>query len=192
MAMTQQQAKEAARASYPANAKAVQDLLFAIANGDFTLVAAGVTVTAAQLNAAAGGALGAVVIADATPYTVLAANSGKPHLIVDQTANITINLPAVASGLVYTFRGKASAAEAQNWIFVAPAGAFVDGGLSFADNDAGAGADEIHAGIYGNGSSHLTTTIVTPCAGTYVTFISDGTKWTVGGWINSPTVPTIA
>ena len=153
---------------------------------------AGITATAAQINAAAGGALGAVVIPDGTPYTVLAANSGKPHLIVDQTANITINLPAAAAGLVYTFRGKASAAEAQNWIIVAPAGAFVDGGLAFADNDAGAGADEIHNGIYGNGSSHLTVTIVTPAAGTYVTFVCDGTKWTVQGWVNSPTVPTIA
>lgn len=153
---------------------------------------AGITATAAQINAAATGALGAVVIPDGTPYAVLAANSGKTHLIVDQAASITINLPAPFSGAVYPFRGKASAAEAQNWIFVAPAGAFVDGGLAFADNDAGAGADEIHSGIYGNGSSHLTTTIVTPAAGTYVNFFSDGTKWTVQGWVNSPTVPTIA
>lgn len=152
---------------------------------------AGITATAAAINAAAAGNLGSVQVPDGTPYTALAANSGKVHIIADQTANLTVNLPAPTDGLNFPFRLKAVAAEAQNYLFVAPAGAFIQGGLSFADNDAGAGADEIHSGIYGNGSSHLTVTLVTPAAGTYINFYGDGTKWTVQGWINSPTVPTI-
>lgn len=135
---------------------------------------------------------GLVTIADATPYTVLAANSSKTHVIADQTSSITINLPTAAAGLRYPFVGKAVAAEAQNWIIVAGGTAYYLGGLNFLDNDAGAGADEVHAGVYPNGSSHLTMNVVTPCAGTHVTVICDGTNWIVSGVINSPTIPTFA
>jgi len=110
--------------------------------GTLTLGATAITATGAQINASAAGLIGVVTIPDATPYTVLVADSGKQHIIADQTSNLTINLPAAAAGLNYHFIGGASAAEAQNWIIVAPAGAFVKGGLAFADNDAGAGADD--------------------------------------------------
>lgn len=152
----------------------------------------GVTATAAQINAAAAPASRIVSVADATPYTVLAADSGKIHVLPDFTSSTTLNLPAAAAGLEYTFIGKGVAADAQNWVFTAASGAFLLGGVAFADNDAGAGADEIHAGLYPNGSSHLTLTVVTPAAGTYIYFISNGTGWIVNGWVNSATVPAFS
>ena len=151
-----------------------------------------VTATAAEINARCAAASRIVSVTDATPYTVLAANSGKMHILPNFTADTTVNLPAVAAGLEYRFIGKAVAADAQNWIFVAPASAYFLGGVEFVDNDAGAGADEVHSGVYPNGSSHLTLTVVTPAAGTELYFVCDGTNWIVNGWVNSDTVPAFS
>lgn len=131
-----------------------------------------------------------VAVPDAATYTVLAADSGKTHVLPNFTANCTLTLPTAASGLEYTFIGKAVAADAQNWIFAA--GVPYIGGLTFVDNDAGAGADEMHAGVFPNGSSNDNMTIVTPSAGTIIDLICDGTNWIVNGFINSATVPTFA
>lgn len=155
---------------------------------------AGLIATAAQINAASAGTLGVVEIPDATTYTVLAANSGKDHVFPDLTATCTASLPALAAGLKFAFQGQGVAADAQNWVFTAATGAFLLGGVSFVDNDAGAGADEMHAGLYPNGSSHLTLTVVTPAAGTWVTFKANAaaTRWIVNGWVNSATVPAFS
>jgi hypothetical protein len=155
----------------------------------------GLTATAAQLNAlVAGTANVCIEIPDATTYTVLVANSNKAHILPDFTATCTISLPALATGLMYRFESQAVAADAQNWVFTAASGAFLLGGVAFADNDAGAGADEIHAGVYPNGSSHITLTVVTPAAGTYVSFRANAaaTRWIVNGWVNSATVPAFS
>lgn len=150
-----------------------------------------ITATAAQINAVAAPASRIVNVPDATPYTVLAADSGKIHILPDFTSSTTLNLPAVAAGLEYTFIGKAVAADAQNWVFTAPASAFLKGGVVFFDNDAGSASDEISA-VYPNGSSHLTLTVVTPAAGTALYFICDGTNWIVNGQIHSATVPAFS
>lgn len=150
----------------------------------------GVTATATTLNAAAAGTRGVVVIPDATPYSILAANSGKTHIISEQTATITLNLPTIAADLEYTFIMGGIATEAQDWIF--SAGANYRGGVSFLDLDAGAGADEVHAGVYPNGSSNDVFTVVTPAAGTRIHFASNGTNWFVNGVVVSATVPTMA
>lgn len=139
------------------------------------------------------GALRSVVsVADATTYLLLAADSGKTHILPDFTATCTITFPTAAAGLEYTFISKAVAADAQNWVFTAITPSFLKGGVTFVDNDAGAGADEMHAGIYPNGSSHLSLTIVTPAAGTMIYFVCDGTNWIVNGFVNSATVPSVA
>jgi hypothetical protein len=200
MTITQQQGKELARAAYPGNFAAIRDLLFALANGDFVgpldssqlTNLDGITATAALINAVAAGTRATVTVTDAASYTVLAADSGKVHICPDFTASCTMTLPAVADGLRYRFVGKGVAADAQNWVFTAPASAFLKGGVAFADNDAGAGADEIHAGLYPNGSSNLTLTVVTPAAGTYIEFVCDGTNYIVNGWVNSATVPAFS
>jgi hypothetical protein len=55
-----------------------------------------------------------VYIPDATAYVCLAANSGKLHIFPDFTATCTIDLPAVAAGLDYTFVSAARVADAAN------------------------------------------------------------------------------
>lgn len=154
---------------------------------------AGLLATADEINASSDVSARIVNVTDAATYTVLSANSGKPHIMPNFTASCTLTLPAVAAGLEYTFIGKAVAADAQNWIFNTGAAAnFWLGGLSFLDNDAGAGADEVHAGIYPNGTTNDFMTIVTPAAGTTIHIICDGTNWIARGIVISASIPTFS
>ena len=153
----------------------------------------GITASAAQLNAAATPASRFVNVTDAATYTVLAADSGKIHIMPNFTADCTLTLPTAAAGLEYIFIGKAVAADAQNWIIKSPSATnYFIGGVSFADTDAGAGADEIHAGIWSNGSTNDFLTVVTPGAGTRIHAICDGTNWIVNGQVFSATVPAFS
>jgi len=161
--------------------------------GTDVLVAAGVTASAAQINAVATPASRFVNVTDAATYTVLAADSGKIHIMPDFTSSCTLTLPAVAAGLEYIFIGKAVAADAQNWIIKSPSATnYFIGGVSFADTDAGAGADEIHAGVWSNGSTNDFLNVVTPGAGTRIHVICDGTNWIVNGQVFSATVPSFS
>ncbi len=127
-----------------------------------------------------------VFVPDATPYTVLAANSGKPHIILEQTSTITLNLPVIAAGLNYKFFMGGVATEAQDWIIVATTPSFYNGGVVWLDSDNV--ADNV-APVYGNGSSHLTLTAVTPEAGTVIEIYSNGTEWFVHGTVSSASTP---
>lgn len=134
-----------------------------------------------------------VNVTDAATYTILAADSGKIHILPNFTADCTATLPTAAAGLEYTFISKAVAADAQNFILKSPSATnFYLGGVSFADTDAGAGADEIHAGVWSNGSTNDFLTLVTPGAGTRVQVVCDGTNWIVNGQVFSATVPTFS
>lgn len=144
----------------------------------------GFTATIAQINAVGTGTVAPVATGDVTSYAVLAADSGKTFIIPDLTANCTFTLPAAAAGLNFHFIGKASAADAQNWIFTSPA-PFLKGGVTWS-------AAAANAGVFGNGSSHLTLTVVTPSGGTFVDFYYDGTNWIVNGQIMSATTPAFS
>lgn len=157
-----------------------------------SVLASQLTATAAEINARADADARLVNVTDASTYSVLAANSGKTHVMPDFTASCTLTLPTAAAGLEYLFVSKAIAADAQNWIFSTGGANFWLGGLSFADTDAGAGADEIHAGVWPNGSSNDFMTIVTPGAGTRIYVFCDGTNWIVNGQVFSATVPTFS
>lgn len=135
---------------------------------------------------AAGIVQAPVFVPDATPYTVLAADSGKMHIILEQTSNITLNLPVIAAGLSYKFIMGGVATEAQNWVIVATTPSFWNGGIAWTDlND----AESNLAVVYGDGSSNLTLTVVTPAAGTCIEVYSNGTEWFVHGTVISDTTP---
>lgn len=155
------------------------------------LTALGLTATAAQINAVGTGVLAPVLVTDAAAYSVLAADSGKLHILPDFTASCTFTLPTGAAGLCFEFVSNAILADAQNWVFTSPAGVFYRGGVVFLDNDAGAGADEITS-VFPNGSSHVTLTIVTPNAGTRILVFWDGTRYVVNGVVHSATTPAFS
>ena len=150
----------------------------------------GVTATAAEINARAAAASRFVAVTDAASYSVLAADSGKIHLMPDFTASCTLTFPTAATGLEYKFISKAVAADAQNWVFTSPA-PFLKGGVVWADLNAGAASDEIGA-VYPNGSSHVTLTVTTPAGGTELYFIYDGTNWIVNGTVVSDSTPAFS
>lgn len=153
----------------------------------------GITASAAEINARSAAASRYVNVTDAATYSVLAADSGKIHIMPNFTATCTLTLPTASAGLEYTFIGKAVAADAQDWIIKSPSATnYFLGGVSFADTDAGAGADEIHAGVWSNGSSNDFLTVVAPGAGTRIHVICDGTNWIVNGQVFSATVPAFS
>lgn len=158
------------------------------------VLAAGVVTVAGTLGVTgvstfAGVAQAPVFIADATPYTVLAANSGKLHVILEQASTITLNLPVIAAGLYYKFVLGGVATEAQNWIIVATTPSFYNGGVVWADLNSVASNTAV---VYGNGTSHLTFTAVTPGAGTAIEIYSNGTEWFIHGTVVSDSTPTMA
>jgi len=129
-----------------------------------------------------------VFVADATPYTVLAADSGKLHIILEQTNSITLNLPVIAAGLSYKFVMGGVATEAQNWVIVATTPSFYNGGVTWDDSNAVASP----VPVYGNGTSHLTLTATTPEAGTAIEIYSNGTEWFVCGSVFSAATPAFS
>ncbi len=127
-----------------------------------------------------------VFVADASPYTVLAADSGKLHIILEQTNSITLNLPVIAAGLSYKFVMGGVATEAQNWVIVATTPSFYNGGIAWTDlND----AESNLAVVYANGTSHLTLTVTTPAAGTAIEIYSNATEWFVHSTVISDSTP---
>ncbi len=87
-------------------------------------------------NSYGGQNLGLVKVPDAATYTILAADSGKIHVMPDLTADCTITFPAEAVGLVYEFWYGGTAADAQDWTFTTAADAnYFVGGAHHADTD---------------------------------------------------------
>lgn len=158
--------------------------LYLGASGSETLVAA----TAAELNAACDVSARRVAVADASTYTLLAANSTKTHVMPDLSQNCTVAMPAEADGLEFTFISKGVAADASNWVFDTGSDTnYFIGGLGFVDVDT-----DVVATISGDGNSNSKLTIVTPAPGTRVNFICDGTLWILSGIVVSNTIPSFA
>ena len=135
---------------------------------------------------------GVVLVPDAATYVVLAANTGKTHIIPNLTADCTIDLPTAAAGLEYTFITSAVATEGQNWVFDSMSATnFYTGGLQFLDSDE-PGSGSTLVPVYPDGNSNDIMTIITPQAGTRVHVICDGTNWIANGQVFSATVPAFS
>jgi len=152
---------------------------------------AGVTATAAELNAAADVGTRVVSIADAATYTVLAANSGKTHVVPDLSQDIAIALPAAAAGLEYRFLYSGVAADTSDWeIDTGSDTNFFLGGLFHLDTDAG--PPTTFAVVAPDGDSNSVATVLTPEEGTIIDMVCDGTNWILSGHVASATVPDFA
>ncbi len=159
-----------------------------------TLANAGENLTAsvAELNAAADVSARLIVIPDAATYTVLAANSGKTHVLPDLGQDIVITLPTPASGLEYPFIYKGIAADASKWTFDTGSDTnYFLGGLAHLDANAGSAGDEV-VPIAGDGNSNSKLDILLPNVGTRVNMICDGTLWLLSGAVVSDTIPAFA
>lgn len=159
--------------------------------GTFSLNGTALTATAAELNSAADVSGKIVDLGDANT-ALLAANSGKPHIVGNVTANRTYTLPTPAAGLDFELIADVVAADGHDWVIDTGSDTnYFTGGVVHLDTDAGSGGDEIvTVGPDGNSNSILTVNL--PDAGTRIRFISDGTLWTVVGYVNSTTAPAFS
>ncbi|WP_127524073.1 hypothetical protein [Mesorhizobium sp. Z1-4] len=149
----------------------------------------GVTATAAEINGAADVSGRYVAIADAD-YAVLAANSGKTHVIANVSADRTITLPAAAAGLEYVFMAAVGAADGHDWIFVAgDTSDLFYGGLLSVDTDAGPATVAL---VAADQSDDDQLQVNLPQGGTCIRMISDGSFWYVSGTVISAEAPVFS
>ena len=132
-----------------------------------------------------------VAVPNAATYKVLVKDSGKLHVMPDLSADITITLPSVEDGLKFEFMYAGAADDAQDWIIVtASSSELFKGGVTQLD-PAESAASEVTP-VYADFSNDDTFTVLTPNAGTSISFVSDGISWILNGFVVSDTVPTIA
>lgn len=148
--------------------------------------------TAEEINARCDVSNRLVNVGDVAAYTVLATNSGKPHVIPGLTADLTLSLPAAEEGLEYEFIYGGVAADAQDWAVDTGADAnFFLGGVAHLDTDAGSASDEV-VPVAPDGDSNSILNVLVPDVGTRVRLVCDGTNWFLDGAVVGATAPTFA
>ena len=148
-----------------------------------------ITASAAEINSAADVSGGRVALTDADA-TLLVANSGKPHIVANVSADRTFTLPAEADGLVYELIADVSAADGHDWIIDSGANAnYFTGSIVSVDTD---GAPSVVAVIAPDGNSNSKLQVNLPQGGTVVKLVCDGTLWNVSGIVMSTVVPAFA
>lgn len=126
-----------------------------------------------------------VLVPDGAAYDVLAANSGHVHLIPDQGADITLDLPTEATGLRFKFVYVGGAADAQDWLIDSESNTnYYIGGVVQHDPDAG-GDDTTP--YYSDGNSNSILGVLTPECGTEIEIWCNGIQWFVTGTVISAT-----
>lgn len=159
--------------------------------GAFKLNGTAVTATAAEINAAADVSGRIVSVSDANT-TILAANSGKPHIVANVSADRTFTLPSPSAGLDFEFIADVVAADGHDWIIDTGSNTnYFTGSIVHVDTDANDAGDEIVV-VAPNGSSNSKLQINVPQGGTRVRLISNGTTWNVSGFAVSATAPAFA
>lgn len=159
--------------------------------GDLSIDEVTVTATAAEINAAADVSARRIAVGDAD-YTILAENSGRPHIVANVSADRTFSLPAEADGLEFEFIADVVAADGHDWIFDTGSNTnYFTGGVVHLDTDAGSAGDEI-VPVGPDGDSNSKLQINLPAPGTHVKFVCNGTTWTVTGMVVAATAPTFA
>ena len=136
-----------------------------------------------------GNAEGIVNVPDAATYTVLAADSGKVHVMPDLTATCTITLPTEKAGLTFKFWYCAAAIDAHNWVINTTGNSnYYVGGVGHADTT----ADDNAESLFADGNSESALTIVKPGTGSWVEIVCDGLLWYLNGMVVGADIPTIA
>lgn len=151
------------------------------ADADVLTVATGQTAIARV-----GGDQTLMIATPDTAYAVLAANSGKVHLVPNLSADRIYTLPTAAAGLSYEFWSTLIAADGHDLQIVAAAAAdFYEGCLMWTDSDLTVGP-VISAP---DGSSDHTLNILLP-ANFCIKLYCDGTNWFINGTVFASGTPT--
>jgi hypothetical protein len=139
-----------------------------------------------------GGTAGRVIAVPDAATSIAAANSGKPHLVANVSADRTFTLPTAAAGLDFEFIATVGAADGHDWIISTGSDTnYFVGAIVHLDTDANAAGDEIVV-VSPDGNSNSKLQINLPEGGTLVRVVCDGTLWCVTGRAVSTTAPTFA
>jgi hypothetical protein len=123
---------------------------------------------------------------------ISAANTGKPHLVANVSADRTFTLPTPAAGLDIEFIATVGAADGHDWIINTGSDTnYFVGAITHLDTDANGAGDEI-VNVSPDGNSNSKLQINVPEGGTVVRLVCDGTLWVVSGVAVSATAPTFA
>lgn len=120
------------------------------------------------------------------------ANSGRPHIVANVSADRTFTLPAIADSVGATFDLIASvgAADGHDWIITTPdVNELFAGGVLAVDTD---GAPAVASAVVADQSDDDAFQVNVPQGGTYVSFYNDGTKWVVSGTVCATAVPVFS
>lgn len=128
-----------------------------------------------------------VVITDAATYTLLAANSGKAHILTDLAQNTDIDLPAEADGLNYEIWYCGATETHDHTIDSQNDTNYFIGGVGHNDTDG-----ETSASVTSDGANNSKLTINNAETGTFIKLTCDGTNWYVTGSVFSDTAPAFA
>lgn len=141
----------------------------------------GITASADDINGIGSSSSTTVAVGD-EDTTILAANSGKPHLVANVSADRTFTLPTAADGLDFEFIATVVAQDGHDWII-----------------DTGSDTNYFLGGIFylgaiasPNGSSNSIMQVNVPDSGTTIRVTCDGTHWVVSGLDTSTSAPTFA
>lgn len=159
--------------------------------GGLSIGGTALTATAAEINSATDVSARTVAVGNENT-ALLAANSGKPHLVANVSADRTFTLPTAAAGLDFELIATVGAADGHDWIIDAGSDTnFYTGAIVHLDTDANDAGDEIVV-VAPDGDSNSKLQINLPQGGTRVRVICDGTNWIVSGIAVSVTVPAFA
>lgn len=123
---------------------------------------------------------------------ISAANTGKPHLVANVSADRTFTLPTPAAGLDFEFIATVGAADGHDWIINTGSDTnYFVGAIVHLDSDAQDAADELVL-VPPDGNSNSKLQINLPQGGTVVRVVCDGTLWVVSGFAMSVTAPAFA
>jgi len=137
----------------------------------------------------AGSLLKSVDVPDLSAYTLLAKDSGLIHMVPNLSQDIIITTPAAAYGLHYEFWYIGEANDVSDWEINTGANVnFFQGGVVFADDNAGSAGDEI-VPVYADGNSNSRLSVFRPSVGTVVKLNCGGLHWRINGTVVGPTSP---
>ena len=130
-----------------------------------------------------------VAVTDAATYVIDSLDSGKVHMMPDLTADCVITMPVPSPGLNFEFWYAGAVADAQDWTFntFSDSNYFIGGGVMHDVDNAG----DDSATVYSDGNSNSKMGVLTPAAGTWVRFFSNGLAWHVNASVISTTDASI-
>jgi hypothetical protein len=133
-----------------------------------------------------------VALEDGDTTLTNAAHSGRILIVPDGGQDNTLTLPSPVTGAYFQFVYGGGAADATDFIIDSGSDTnYFVGGITFFDEDAGSGGDEV-APVFSDGNSNSKLQVNVPAAAHVHVMSPDGATWQIWGYVVSATAPAFA